>query len=166
LIEHRPAALLPSGPVDDGADPIHLGVLQGLIGYHLAQATVSSTAMFQRAIAEPHGLRKVEFSLLMLVLNNGPLSPKRLAQVLSLSAPNLTMLIDRLQARGLLTRVPNPADKRSQHIVLTEAGLALSHRAMAAAPAMERDLAERLSSAERAMLIELLGKVAGRGFQG
>jgi hypothetical protein len=31
---------------------------------------------------------------------------------------------------------------------------------------MERDLAERLSSAERAMLIELLGKVAGRGFQG
>jgi DNA-binding MarR family transcriptional regulator len=162
LTEPRPAALA-TVQVDDGVDPIQLGVLQDLVGYHLAQATVSSTAMFRRAIAEPHGLRKVEFSLLMLVLNNGPLSPKQLAQVLSLSAPNLTMLIDRLQARGLLTRIPNPADKRSQHIVLTDAGLDVAHRAMAAAPAMERKLTERLSSAERAMLIELLGKVAGRG---
>jgi DNA-binding MarR family transcriptional regulator len=162
LNEARSASPPPASG-DDAATAIRLGVLQDLIGFHLAQATVSSTAMFQRAIAEPHGLRKVEFSLLMLVLNNGPLSPKQLAQVLSLSAPNLTMLIDRMQARGLLARVPNPADKRSQHIVLTEAGLDMSQRAMAAAPAMERELGDRLSSAERAMLIELLGKVAGRG---
>jgi DNA-binding MarR family transcriptional regulator len=147
---------------NDTDEPIQLGVLQGLIGYHLAQATVASGQLFQRDILDPYGLRKTEFSLLMLVFNNGPLPPKRLGQILSLSAPNLTMLLDRLQSRGVVERIRNPSDKRSQHIVLTETGLQLASASMAAAAQMENDLANRLSKAEHAMLIELLRKVAGR----
>ncbi|MBL0085658.1 MAG: MarR family transcriptional regulator [Ideonella sp.] len=142
-------------------DALSLGALGGVLGYHLAQAAVFTYGLFERHVGEPFQLRKTEYSMLMLLLANGPLSPKRLAQALALSAPNLTMLLDRLQDRGLLKRERSQTDRRSQNIVLTEQGLKVATEGAAAAGPMERDLAQRLSSAERAMLIELLGKVAG-----
>ena len=73
---------------------MRLGALEGVLGYHVAQATVVTMAAFERHVGQPLGLRKVEYSLLMLLLANGPQSPKRLGQALVLSAPNLTLLLD------------------------------------------------------------------------
>ena len=143
-------------------EDLSLGALSELVGYHIAQAAVTTTAMFKRHIGQPHDLRKVECSVLLLVLANGPLSPKRLARALALSAPQLTLLLDRLQARGLLIRECNLADRRSQNIVLTDAGLRVAKASVAATASMEAELRERLSTAERLMLVELLRKVAGR----
>lgn len=142
-------------------DTLSLGALSDVLGFHLAQAAVFTYGLFERHVGEPFGLRKTEYSMLLLLLANGPLSPKRLAQALALSAPNLTMLLDRLQERGLLKRERSQTDRRSQNIVLTDEGLRVAQASAAAAGPMERDLLERLSPAERAMLIELLGKVAG-----
>ena len=142
-------------------DTLSLGALSDVLGFHLAQAAVFTYGLFERHVGEPFALRKTEYSMLMLMLANGPLSPKRLAQALALSAPNLTMLLDRLQERGLLKRERSQTDRRSQNIVLTDEGLRVARASAAAAGPMERDLLERLSPAERAMLIELLGKVAG-----
>lgn len=141
---------------------LSLGVLSDVLGYHVAQAAVTTYDTFARHIGLPFGLRKVEYSLLMLVQANGPLTPKRLGQALALSAPNLTMLLDRLQDRGLIRRDRSPTDGRSQHIALTEAGLQLAAASAANAAPMEAELSDRLSRAERMMLIELLRKVAGR----
>ncbi len=141
---------------------LQLGPLRNLLGYHIAQASVTTVALFDAHVGKPYGLRKVEYSLLMLVLTNGPLSPKRLAQALALSAPNLTLLLDRLQARGLLLRQRSVVDRRSQNVVLTDEGNRIAHASAAAAPPMEQALFERLSPAEHAMLVELLRKVAGR----
>ncbi len=149
-----------SDPVGSGA--LSLGVLADVLGYHLAQATVMTVDTFVRHIGEPFGLRKVEYSLLMLLVANGPLSPKRLGQVLALSAPNLTLLLDRLQQRGLIHRERSASDGRSHNIVLTDAGRQLADNSAAAATPMEAELADRLSHAEHLMLIELLRKVAGR----
>lgn len=140
--------------------PLDLGPLAGLIGFRLAQAQHPATRLFEAAVGKPLALRKVEFSLLMLLRANGPLTPKRLAQALWLSAPALTAVLDRLQSRGLLQRRPHPEDGRSQQVVLSAAGAALADQAGAAAADMEATLHERLSAAERAMLLELLGKLA------
>ena len=98
----------------------------------------------------------------MLLHDNGPLSPKQLAHTVTLTSPNLTLLLDRLQGRGLIRRERNPADGRSQHILLTEAGQRMARETAAAAVPMERELERPLSAAEHAMLIELLGRLAGR----
>ena len=50
-------------------------------------------------------------------------------------------------------------DGRSQLIVLTDTGAELSRRSAVAATQSERELFQRLSAAEHAMLIELLHKV-------
>ena len=142
--------------------PLSLGVLSDVLGYHVAQAAVTTVDMFERHVGQPYGLRKVEYSLLLLLLANGALTPKRLGQALALSGPNLTLLLDRLQDRGLLRRERSATDGRSQNIVLTDAGQALTQAAGEAAAPMERELDDRLSRAERLMLIELLRKVAGR----
>jgi MarR family transcriptional regulator for hemolysin len=117
--------------------------------------------LFERFVGEPFGLRKVEFSLLLLVLTNRAIPPKQLARALAVTAPTLTLLLDRLQQRGLLRREPNPRDGRSQNVVLTEAGQRLAEDAAAASAPMESGLRERLSPAEQAMLIELLEKLGG-----
>ena len=142
------------------AERLSLGVLGQILGFHLARASVEAYALFERHVGVPFGLRKVEYSLLLLVLANGAPTPKRLGRALALTAPNLTLLIDRLAQRDLVRRERNPRDRRSQHIVLTNAGRSLAERSAQAAPEMERDLLSRLSAAERLMLIELLQKVA------
>ena len=144
------------------ASPTSLGNLSGLIGYHIAQARVVSNDAFERHITAKFDLRKVEFSLLTLLMANGPLAPKSLAAVLALSAPNLTLLLDRLQERDLLRRERNPRDGRSQYIVLTDNGRKTAAAAARAATAMEQELHTGLTSAEHAMLIELLCKLARR----
>jgi DNA-binding MarR family transcriptional regulator len=146
----------------DSPPALSLGVLSDVLGYHIAQAAVTTVDMFERHIGQPHELRKVEYSLLLLLLANGPLSPKRLGQALALSAPNLSLLLDRLQDRGLIRRERSATDGRSQNIVLTDLGLALAKATALAAVPMEAELSDRLSRAERLMLIELLRKVAGR----
>lgn len=47
-----------------------------------------------------------------------------LARRIVMSKAGLTSLVDRLQARDLLQRRPDPADRRAHRIVLTEHGLA------------------------------------------
>jgi DNA-binding MarR family transcriptional regulator len=96
----------------------------------------------------------------MLLHANPPLTPKQLAQALALSSPNLTILLDKMQQRGLIDRVRSPTDKRSQHILLSEAGQQLTAQALAVTPNMDKALEPALTAAERAILMELLKKVA------
>ncbi len=141
---------------------LDLGALREVLGFHVTLANITTVALFERHVGQPFALRKAEFSLLMLLLANGATAAKRLARTLRLSAPNLTMLLDRMQDKQWLRRERNPADRRSQVIVLTADGQALARRAQAASKTMEAGLQRRLSRAERAMLIELLAKLAGR----
>ena len=158
----RPARQVTDAPRQDIAT-LSLGPLAEVLGYHLALASVATSAGFERHVGRAFDLRKVEFSLLMLLLANGTVVPKRLTPALSITAPKLTMLLDRLHARGLLRRERNPNDGRSQHIVLTPAGLRLARACAAAAAPMEQDLTDRLSRAERVLLLKLLAKLGGGG---
>jgi DNA-binding MarR family transcriptional regulator len=143
--------------------PLKWGPLESIAGFHVHRAAVTTAQTFETHIGKTFGLRKVEFSLLMLLLSNEALAPKRLSRALSVTAPNLTLLLDRLQDRGLLTRVPNPLDGRSQNVVLTPEGRSLATQAAEASKTMELEIQGRLSSAEHAMLIELLLKLSGPG---
>ena len=142
------------------------GILSSVIGYHIATARVTTQGLFVRHIGQPFSLRPVEFSLLMLLQAHGHLTPKQLSRLLALSGPNLSMLLDRIQDRGLVERVRSAVDRRSQQILLTSAGQELVHRLAARVPGMEVELDAVLSPAERAMLIELLQKVAAHGDSG
>lgn len=70
--------------------------------------------------------------LLALDRANGPLPLSRLARALVQEAQSMTSLIDRLEARGLVRRVPNRRDRRIIHVALTPEGQQLLCRALPA----------------------------------
>ncbi|WP_370645213.1 MarR family winged helix-turn-helix transcriptional regulator [Corallococcus sp. EGB] len=64
-------------------------------------------------------------------LGEGPLAMSTLAHYLSCDASNVTGLVDRLEARGLVERKSSEQDRRVKMLVLTEAGAELRGRLMA-----------------------------------
>ncbi|MDE3722699.1 MarR family transcriptional regulator [Nocardiopsis sp. N85] len=81
-----------------------------------------------------HGLDRGEFDVLAGLRRTGApheLSPSRLADILLITRAGMTKRVDRLEARGLVTRRVAPGDRRSLRIRLTPEGLALIDAAVA-----------------------------------
>jgi len=150
----EPAAPAPAGAALDTAGIDHL------LGFRLALAEVSTRRVFQRHVGMPFKLRPVEFTLLMLLRANPGATPKRLAQALRLSPPNVTVLVDRLAARDLVQRQRSPDDGRATILQLTAAGVERAERSHQASRTMEDGLLQALTPGERALLAELLHKLA------
>ena len=70
------------------------------------------------------------------------------------------MWLDRLESRDLVERERSRTDRRAQHIRVTAKGAMLTRKAGRAVLAGEEATLSSLSHAERAMLAELLHKVA------
>ena len=91
-------------------------------------------------------------------LEQPPRRPASLAEQLGLDPSNITGVVDRLEARGLIDRQPHPEDRRVKLLVLTDAGRAVQGRID------ERLFAtltifDELTSAERRQLVTLLAKL-------
>lgn len=56
---------------------------------------------------------------------HGPLTPSRLAEVERIQRPTVTRLVATLEEDGLVTREPDPDDRRVSHIRITKEGRAL-----------------------------------------
>ena len=76
--------------------------------------------------------------------------------------PNITGLVDRLEKKGLVERLPDPGDRRVVRVVLTEAGRELTGPAQALAREHLGVLEEALTPRELAQLIKLLEKIYRR----
>ena len=133
--------------------------LTHLVGYAASRASIELKKAFASHMA-PLQLKAVEFSILALVASNPGVNQKRIAQTLDISAPNMAITLDRLVERGWVERVRSTCDRRAQQIHLTPKGRELEKRAGEIALAMEAEPLRMLSAAERALLIELLLKVA------
>lgn len=129
-------------------------------GYFLARARYIAFKTFDRHIGAQHELNPVEFSLMLLVSSNHDVTLTQLSQALGVAPPNMTGIVKRLEARGLVQRAPAPQDKRMQFITLTRAGSALIAQAHAVGKTMDKSWLGRLTKAEQAMLVELLDKLA------
>lgn len=143
-----------------GAAALDQSAMQHLIGYRLTLAEVATRRVFQRHIGTPFKLRPVEFTILVLLLANPQATPKQLALTLGMPPPNVTVLLDRLAERGLVQRQRSTIDGRAMNLLLTDKGTELARRAQRVSLDMESGLLSALSAAERAMLGELLHKLA------
>ncbi|MCE9658886.1 MAG: MarR family transcriptional regulator [Burkholderiales bacterium] len=148
----RPAAAKRQpGRLDDSG-------LAHLVGYAASRAALELRKVFTVHM-DPHGLTTPQFSILMLVADNGDVNQKQLGQALDISPPNMAVTLDRMAERGWIERVRSTRDRRAQQIHLTAAGRALAERTRRIAATMEEPALAALSRAERALLIELLRKI-------
>ena len=58
----------------------------------------------------------------LLQLRDGPVTLSGLAEANGLDAPYVTLIVDQLEAHGLVERRPHPGDRRRKLVALTAAG--------------------------------------------
>ena len=145
--------------VDDSA-------LSHLVGYALVKANLVLAKTFQQHIGKPLALTPAEFTLLTLLAGNRKATQKDLAKQLSVRAPNLTVILNRLSQRGLVTSERNDCDGRSVLIGLSAAGKRLQATAYKVSQSMEDPALSSLSANERKTLLRLLRRVASDGLTG
>src|SRR5580765_1619899 len=147
----RGARLAGSVALADQAWALLLQVGFELVSAHFA----SAVAEVDLAPAQARALHELELEQ--------PISMRELAERLKSDPSNVTGLIDRLEARGLVERRPHPSDRRIKGLVLTAAGARLRARLFArlySAPPAVASLAERDQRALRDVLQRV---VAGIG---
>ncbi|WP_329242510.1 MarR family transcriptional regulator [Streptomyces canus] len=98
-----------------------------------------------------------EFDVLATLRRSGqPLTAKALAGSIMIGSAALTNRIDRLVARGLVTRESVPGDRRSLHIALTTEGRDLVDRTVEGHVQNQRKILAGLTPADREDLTRVL----------
>jgi MarR family 2-MHQ and catechol resistance regulon transcriptional repressor len=87
----------------------------------LMRAADSLTARLSEGLTA-HELTASQFGLLETLLHLGPLCQKELARKLLVSGGNVTVVVDNLEKRGLVTRERSTVDRRLVTVALTPAG--------------------------------------------
>jgi DNA-binding MarR family transcriptional regulator len=109
------------------------------------------------------GLSWEEWKLICTLRNRGEpyrLSPGELAQKQELSSGAMTNRLDRLEEAGFVRRLPNPDDRRSLLVELTDAGHQVWHDSIGAQAEKEALIAAAaLDSTEREQLNVLLRRL-------
>jgi DNA-binding MarR family transcriptional regulator len=109
-----------------------------------------------------HDLEPWEFDVLAALRREGEpytLSPGRLLQVTLVTSGTMTNRIDRLEAKGLVARVPDPRDGRGVQVVLTADGRARVDAGLTDLLAHEREILSALSAPDRDLLADLLRRL-------
>jgi DNA-binding MarR family transcriptional regulator len=83
-----------------------------------------------------------------------------LAQAISYDKTRLIGLLDELEADGLITRTPDPTDRRARIVSLTAAGRDRHRAARRAIGKMEDDVLADISAGERTRLRRTLSRLA------
>jgi DNA-binding MarR family transcriptional regulator len=109
-----------------------------------------------------HGLEPGWHDVLATLRRSGPpyrLRPTDFAGALMLTSSGTTKRLDRLEQAGLITRGPDPEDRRGTLITLTAAGRKLIDAVTEAHMENERRLLSALTEAEQRRLADLLRKL-------
>ena len=139
-------------------DQVDTSYLQSLLGYNARRAALTIIEAFLERMAK-FELRPVDFSVMSVIHHNPGVTSRQLCTALNLLPPNLVGLIQSLESRGLIHRLPHPTDGRAMGLHPTPRGVALMQEAEQAATDLEVDKSARLTAAQRKTLLDLLQKI-------
>jgi DNA-binding MarR family transcriptional regulator len=139
---------------------INHGLLTELLGYGLRRAQARVFGHFLGSVGK-QGISPGQFGVLVLIKENAGLSQSALAKALGIERSTMVAVIDRLESQGLVARVTSETDRRSYALALTPAGPELLDRVTPLVRAHERQIAAPLSAREKALLIDMLERIAG-----
>jgi MarR family transcriptional regulator for hemolysin len=129
------------------------------IGLRLNQTARTVERAFDDALGEVGGTLPVWLILLNLKLRK-PANQRELAEAVGVREATLTHHLNAMEARGLLTRTRDAANRRVHVVALTEAGEAAFVRMRDTAMAFDAKLRAGLADADVVTLSVLLGRLA------
>ena len=102
------------------------------------------------------GLTPTQLGVLEAILHKGPLTQRELGRKVLTSAGNMTDVVDKLEARGLVCRTRSPRDRRIVRVTLTPPGRALIE---ALFPRHARDIAAAMGGLSRRRASKCWGRL-------
>jgi DNA-binding MarR family transcriptional regulator len=139
-------------------DQVDTSYLETLIGYHARRAALAVIAQFLERMAV-YDLKPVDFSVMSVVVHNPGVTSRQLCAALNILPPNLVGLVQSLESRGLLERLPHPHDGRAMGLHPTDKGLELMEKAEATASELEMNIGSKLTPNQVQNLVTLLQKI-------
>ena len=133
-------------------------VLDDQVGYLLRVALQRHTAIFTTRMIE--GLTQTQFAALAKLAEVGPCSQNHLGRLIYLDAATIKGVVDRLGARGLVTALNDPNDRRRRAVALTERGRQVTEAAQLVAAEITATTLAPLTEDERRLVTRLLKKLA------
>lgn len=110
-------------------------------------------------LGEHYDLTLVQLHIILSIQPNTPVPMHIVSEVLMCDASNITGVVERLVARGLLSRYESPEDRRVKLLSLTEAGEAIRNQLTDGLQSEEIPELSSLSSDEQTQLVRLLDKI-------
>jgi len=111
---------------------------------------------------EETGLGLSDFGVLEVLLNKGPLPVNTIGPIVDLTPGSISIAVDRLFAKGLVTRVESTEDRRVRIIALTPRGKGLIVPAFKKHSAQMKSVLSELSAEELRSLEVALKKLGKR----
>ena len=129
------------------------------LGLLFRQVRDAMWAQMERELAAAgHELNFSQF-ITIKYLASGTAGVTELARAAYLHPGAMTRLLDKLEARGILEREADPADRRALHIHLTDAGVAIWKDINECAMRVHQRATAHMSGAEQSELTRLLTQV-------
>lgn len=143
-------------------EPADYDLLPDLIGYGLRRAQLAVFQHFARSMSQAMGGDRVspgEFGVLVLIEANAGINQTALAEAVGADRSTMVPILDRLEKRGLIERRAVPGDRRAHALALGETGRTRMEEFRATVREHEKKIAAGMSTSERALLIDLLGRL-------
>lgn len=127
-------------------------------GFLIRRCHQIHVALFARG-CDAFDLTPVQYSLLAALSACGRVDQSRLAAEIGMDRTTTAGALKRLEARGFLTRMTLPSDRRAQFCEITREGEALLREMEPLARDAHAATVEALSPAEQFLLVQLLQKI-------
>lgn len=119
-----------------------------------------SLDQYSHLLTREYGLTSPQLVCLRYLSLAGEVNSSNLAKAVALSQPTVTGILDRLEARGLVTRTRNSEDRRAIILRATPEGTKLASNAPSSLPQMFSQNLSRSHPGEQALIDWVLQRVA------
>lgn len=137
-------------------------IVEDSVGYLIGRARAQLAKSLDDALA-PQGITHAQGGILLMLLSGRFDNASQLAREMYIDAAAMTRMVDRLEKRELIRRIPSGDDRRVSQLQLTDEGRFLAQQLPAVyIAARERNFAG-LSAEEMGFLKSLLRRILANG---
>jgi DNA-binding MarR family transcriptional regulator len=127
-------------------------------GHLIRRAQQVSAALFAQETAGLD-LTSVQYAALSAISRNAGVDATRLSALISFDRSTLGDVLERVEAKGWVRRLPSPGDRRVKLLSLTPAGQSLLEAVQPAVRRVQQRLLAPFAPAERKRVIEMLTRL-------
>ena len=133
--------------------------LYGMPGHLIRRAQQISTALFADECAG-FDLTSVQYAALHAIALNPQVDATRLSALIAFDRSTIGDVLERMEAKGWIARVPSDRDRRVKLVRLSAAGSHLLHTVTPAVQRVQERLLAPLSAGDRDTMVRLLAQLA------